>query len=156
MNREYRGATRYRGINFDNITNTDGKNTIEIRMPNGTINADTWIQNINLFGGIVKIAEETAEIQSKDERKLSLEEKRKLDLFNKLGRDKLKNKEKLEILLDLVIDQKQQDEYIERYNINSKLLKSKPKFRQRLKVDISKKPLRISKKEKQKKEEITK
>ena len=98
MNREYRGATRYRGINFDNITNTDGKNTIEIRMPNGTINADTWIQNINLFGGIVKIAEETAEIQSKDERKLSLEEKRKLDLFNKLGRDKLKNKEKLVLI----------------------------------------------------------
>ena len=45
--------TRNFGINFSNVD--DGSkmdiNTIEFRMPNGTINPDVWIENINLFGG---------------------------------------------------------------------------------------------------------
>ena len=47
--------SRFFSINFDNIGKA--KNTIEIRLPNGTVDAETWIQNINLFGGIVKAAE---------------------------------------------------------------------------------------------------
>lgn len=156
LNKEYKGVTRYRGINFDNITNNNGKNTIEIRMPNGTVGSETWIQNINLFGGIFKISRELAELQFKDEEELSKDEKRKIYLFNKLTNGKLKNKDKLQILLNLAIDEREQSEYIARYNVNSKLLKEKHKFRQKLKVEISKKPLRINKKEKEKNKEKVK
>ena len=36
---------RYYGINFKKF------DTIEFRLSNGTLNANTWIDNINLFGG---------------------------------------------------------------------------------------------------------
>ena len=44
---------RYYGINFANVG--EDKNTIEFRLPNGTIDAKTWIENINLFGGIISV-----------------------------------------------------------------------------------------------------
>ena len=119
-------------------------------MPNGTINPETWIENINLFGGIIKISQEIADIQSKNENDLTDEEKQKLDKFNKIKRKRIKKREKLQALLDLVIEKKEQENYIERYDINNKLLKEKPKFRQDLKVDISKKPVKINKKENKK------
>ena len=34
-------------------------------MANGTLNPDLWMDNINLFGGIVAISEELAQIQQK-------------------------------------------------------------------------------------------
>ncbi len=40
---------RYSGINFLNV-GSDVKNTIEFRLSNGTLDAKTWIENINLFG----------------------------------------------------------------------------------------------------------
>lgn len=146
MNENYRGIERYRGINFNNITNIEEKNTIEIRMPNGTINQDVWIQNINLFGGIVKISQELADIQSKEEKDLTKEEKQKINLFKEIKKKKIKNREKLQILLELIIDKNEQINYLERYDINNKLLKREPEFRQKLKVDISKKPVKINKK----------
>ena len=41
----------------------DEKNTIEFRLANGTINPEMWIENANLFGGMVAISEELARIQ---------------------------------------------------------------------------------------------
>ena len=59
IRRLYNG--RYSGVNLVNINN--GKNTIEFRLPNGTLNPDLWMYNINLFGEIVAVSEEIAKIQ---------------------------------------------------------------------------------------------
>ena len=95
---------RYRGINFQNLAE-GGKNTIEFRLPNGTVNAETWIQNINLFGGLVRTAEELSKIQGKDESDLSEEEKKKLELFESIKNEDLSEEEKFEALLELVIEE---------------------------------------------------
>ena len=118
----YRGiqeVDRGFGINFSNIGNE--KNTIEFRLPNGTLDADTWIQNINLFGETMKVCQDLALIQTKNE-ELSEEEKEMLKTLEKLKYSK-DNSEKLEFLLSLVIPEENRKIYRERYVLNYKLLK---------------------------------
>ena len=111
---------RNRGINFKNKDNNrDKKNTIEFRIPNGTLSADTWIKNINLFGGIVKAAQEIAVIQAKEEK--TRQEKEKLKNFEVI-REENNDKRKLEALLVLAIPERSRDIYRERYQINQQLL----------------------------------
>ena len=68
--------TRYYGLNFQSV-NESYKDTIEFRLPNGTLNPQTWIENINLFGGLVKTAEELATIQVKTLEERSQDEQKK-------------------------------------------------------------------------------
>ena len=49
--------TRNRGINFCNI-DEDGTNTIEFRMPNGTIDINIIRENIRLFGQLLNISKQ--------------------------------------------------------------------------------------------------
>ena len=112
---------RYFGINFSNIGICDGKNTIEFRIPNGTLDADTWIQNINLFGGIIKTCQDLAFIQTKEE-ELSDEEKNKLEVFEEL-KDAEDINEQLKFLLLFVIPEENRNIYEERFETNYKLMK---------------------------------
>ena len=107
---------RYSGINLLNINN--GKNTIEFRHANGTLDPDLWIDNINLFGGIVAISEELANIQEKEN--INDEDKSKLSLFEKL-KDDIEDEKKLEVLLELL--DLEPKEYLERFRSNVNLLK---------------------------------
>ena len=112
---------KYCSINFNNITD-DGINTIEFRLPNGTINPDTWIENINLFGGIVKVAEDIAIIKQKNKEERTTNDLEKLHAYESLKSDKVEDKDKLECLLKLVIEENQRQIYRDRYDVNSKLL----------------------------------
>jgi hypothetical protein len=89
---------RYYGMNFDNL-GPGGMQTIEFRIPNGTLDPDLWIDNINLFGGMVRVAQELAEIQKLES--LTPEQMRKIELFEKV-KETNSNAEKLEILLELI------------------------------------------------------
>ncbi|MBR3249866.1 MAG: amidoligase family protein [Clostridia bacterium] len=108
---------RYIGVNFYNLSNK--RNTIEFRMPNGTLNAKQWIENINLFGGLVKAAEDIMVIQSKNETERTIEENKKLQLFYILP--KLNDEERLNAILKLAIEG-DKTPYITRYNINRELI----------------------------------
>ena len=108
--------SRYSGINFMNVNDT--KNTIEFRLANGTINPEMWIENVNLFGGIVAVAEELAQIQKDGVR--SEEDKHKLEMFDKLKED-ISEKEKVEVLLELA--GVEPETYMERYDANIGLIK---------------------------------
>lgn len=55
---------RSASLNLLNINN--GKNTIEFRVANGTINPDIWIENVRLFGRIVQISEKLAQIEKEN------------------------------------------------------------------------------------------
>lgn len=114
---------RYKGINFKNLKE-GGTGTIEFRLSNGTVDPTTWIENINLYGGLVRVAQEISLIQEKKEGERSPEEASKLELFDKLGTDiNLSEKERASILIELIISaETNRQTYIDRYYTNSALL----------------------------------
>ncbi len=107
-----------RGLNLLNINNQ--KNTIEFRVANGTINPDVWIENIKLFGRLVQRAEELAEIEQKGN--INEEERQQLKLKERLKED-ISDKEKLEIVLDILFTEEEKEIYRRRYKENSNILK---------------------------------
>ena len=118
---------RYYGINFDNLGNE--KNTIEFRLANGTVDHETWIENINLFGGIIKASEDLAMMQLKSEEERTDAEKKILENLKSLKDPKLTNEEKLEKMLSIVIPEEDRDIYRNRYSVNSKLIEQNPKVK---------------------------
>lgn len=135
---------RYSGINFLNI-NLQKKNTIEFRLPNGTIDPKTWIENINLFGGIVKAAEEIAQIQRKSETTRSEEEQKKIELFERISNGNKCEKEILDILLTLSVSSDKRWIYEERYEQNSKLMSADFDLEHQLEAQIAQKPIKPKK-----------
>lgn len=114
-------STRHSGINFMNVTN-NYKKTVEFRIPNGTIEPETWIENINLFGGIISASEKLNIIQSKSEEMRTSQERYYLNVFEELKASDLSREEKLEILLELTIPEEEKEIYRNRYRVNSKIL----------------------------------
>lgn len=113
-------GSRYSGINFCNVGKY-GKNTVEFRLPNGTINPNTWIENINLFGGIVKSAHELTMIQSKSEEQRTDSEKKVLDDFEILQTEEDEN-QIAKALIELCIPLEDRHIYMDRYRTNTPLL----------------------------------
>lgn len=134
---------RYFGINFSNIDFLFGKNTIEFRLPNGTLDADTWMQNINLFGGIIKTCQDLALIQTKVG-ELSDKEKNKLEVFEKLKESKDIN-EKLKLLLLLTIPEENRHIYEERFETNYKLMKENMKIEAVITAKVASNPINLKK-----------
>lgn len=137
---------RYYGINFrPSNTTKSSRATIEFRLPNGTLDADTWIENINLFGGIIKTAQDLAIIQTKPEQEQTDEERDLLRKFEKLKEANVDEHEKLEILLALVIPQEDREIYRERYEVNSKLLEEKLDVKEKITSNLAKGTIDIRK-----------
>lgn len=108
---------RATSINLLNINN--GKNTIEFRIANGTINPNTWIENVKLYGRIVQMSERLAQIEKKSESEKSEEDKKIEKLMHDLKTNMPEN-EKMEILLELLFSEDERNVYKERYYANSK------------------------------------
>lgn len=108
---------RHYSMNLHNIGSK--KNTIEFRLPNGTINPDVWIDNINLFGNIVRTAEKLAEIQQKPENERNAEEHRALNIYELLKSQGHDDEHKLQIFLELCIPEENRKIYVDRYKTNS-------------------------------------
>ena len=114
-------SKRCNGINFDNLSDYE-KHTIEFRLPNGTINPDTWIENINLFGNTLRRCQEITEIRKKDKEALTPAEKAEVKLFNSLLFDDLSMDDRAKALIDFVVPESQKKIFNNRYFVNSKLL----------------------------------
>ena len=93
-----------------NINN--GKNTIEFRFPNGSLDPELIHSNIKLFGSLIKKAKELTTRQiTKEEEKI----------LNILGND-IDEREKFELFLSLIFeDPNDRLVYLDRYIINSYL-----------------------------------
>ena len=128
-------GSRYSGINYGNV-GSSGKNTIEFRLLNGTINPTTWVENINLFGGLVRVSHELSEIMKKTEEQRTEEEKQMLYNYEILQTE-TDEKKVAEALIKLCVLPEQVKTYLKRYNVNSKLLKYSPKIYKGLKEKIS-------------------
>lgn len=114
-------SKRCNGINFNNLADYN-KHTIEFRIPNGTVNPDTWIENINLFGNMLKKCQEITEIRKKDKDALSQEEKTQLKAFNALVFGNLDIDDRANLFVEFVMPENQQKTFHHRYFVNSKLL----------------------------------
>ena len=134
---------RYYGINFRNLGTSI--NTIEFRLANGTIDADIWIENINLFGGIIRASEELAIIQSKPEQERTPEEKEKLVCLEKLKNVGITDVQKLETLLKLVIPKEDREVYMSRYKVNNVLVNQNSEIEQGIIKQIAKTPIDLKK-----------
>lgn len=123
---------KYYGLNFKNI-NTISKNTIEFRLPNGTIELDTLMTNIRLFSSIVDISKQLGDIEIAIKHNKTLTNKQKR-LY--LAREALINVnpensgERLSTLMNLLFDGNNsiQQLYIDRYSEYNKESLSKFKF----------------------------
>ena len=114
-------------------------------MPKGRIDADTWIENINLFGGIVKAAEDLALIQLKAEEDRTIEERGKLICLDNLKDTEVTDLEKLVYLLKIVIPEELIETYTRRYNVNSELLRQNPNIERDITRKTSQTPIDIKK-----------
>lgn len=133
------------GINFQNIGNEE-KNTVECRVFNEDSNVDTRMQNVNLFGGMIRVAQELSIIQAKTENQRTDKEKRMIECFEGIRDGRTTESEKLQYLIELVIKENT-DIYIRRYDVNSELLKSNVEFYQTLKKYIAEGPVRFEEKQ---------
>lgn len=136
---------KFYGINFQNLGTK--RNTIEFRIANGTLDADTWIQNINLFGGIIKVAQDLSIIQKKSEDERTEEEKEKIKCFERITRGELEDNEKLQELLKLVIQEFDREVYERRYTINKRIIETEPEFYKKLKCLINTGKIEMKKEE---------
>ena len=138
---------RYSGINFMNV-GEGGKNTVEFRLANGTINPETWIENINLFGGVIVSAQSISKIQAKNEQDRTEQEKSDLKKFEMLKDKNISNEERLDMLLDLTVSKEDKEIYQNRYKENSKLLEKNDIVSKSIKGQISEGTLNLEDKKK--------
>lgn len=113
---------RYFSINFENLRN-DNKNTIEFRMPNGTIDADTWIDNINLFGNLVSVSKRIADIRKKAVDDMTENDMVELYFYEKIKDSRVSDRNKLKCLLHLFPSSIKRSIYLNRYDVNCELIK---------------------------------
>lgn len=101
----YLTDTRSRGLNLSNLERKD-KNTIEFRIPNGTINAKAIKENIKLFCSLLQVSKEIA-----------LNPEYKKEQFSNIKNRNLTEREKVETLLDLLFNNEEiKNIYRERWN----------------------------------------
>ena len=114
--------SRYRGLNIQNINVNNSKNTIEFRVSNGTLDGNTWIENIRLYGRTVEIAEKLGVILKKleNEEELSKEGKELYGLKERLKQE-IPLDEKMDILMEILFDEEERKVYRKRYDVNRSL-----------------------------------
>lgn len=101
----YLTDTRSRGLNLSNLGRKD-KNTIEFRIPNGTINSKAIKENIKLFCSLLQVSKEIA-----------LNPEYKKEQFSNIKNRNLTEREKVETLLDLLFNNEEiKNIYRERWN----------------------------------------
>ena len=127
---------RFSAINYVNVGEEE-KNTIEFRLPNGTLDPTTWIENINLFGGLVRVSHELSEIMLKSAEQRTEEEKKMLYNYKVIQTEQDERKV-AEALIGLCVSQEQMQTYLDRYDENSELLKKAPEINDGLKGQIRK------------------
>ena len=135
---------KWHSINFKNIGDKD-KNTIEFRLANGTLDENTWVENINLYGGIVKAAKDLSIIQEKNKEELSSEDMSKLDCLEIIKNEEASEIEKLNALLELCVDKEDKQIYTNRYDTNKVLLENDPETKKLMKTFMAESSIDINK-----------
>lgn len=135
-------------INFENLK--EGRiQTVEVRISNGTLFFQTWIENIILFGGIIKASQDLSEIQAKAEKDRTEQENHLLCCFENIRNRRYDEENTLEQLLQLAIPENRRDIYRERYRINKKLLEQDKEIKEYLEAHTTSNSVKIRPEEKE-------
>lgn len=113
---------RYSSINFENIRR-DTKNTIEFRIPNGTIESGVWIDNINLFGGLLYVSKKVVDAKRKVAADINNDDVLALYCYENIRNGDISDRDKLICLLNLFPIEVDRNIYLNRYDVNSELIK---------------------------------
>ena len=108
---------KHNGLNLTHVQS--GTNTIEFRVPNGTVSFPVWVQNIKLLGRLMMVSKRLSSFYkngSSDSRDYTL-----WNLKEQLLEDRCEE-EKLELLLNLLFLDEEKEVYRERYYTNKSLL----------------------------------
>ncbi len=111
---------RYYGINFLNVD--ENKNTIEFRMSNGTLDYETIIDNIEIYGGLIKAARNLAKIQDIKKEERTEKQKKAIQIFSRIKNNDISEEEKAKLLLSLIVPPEKKDIFYNRYIENNKLI----------------------------------
>lgn len=127
---EIQDSSKEYSINIMNINEQPGKNTIEFRGSNGTIDGDVWVENIKLYARIMQSAKEIARIKEKHKNgeELTEEEQRKIVAKYKLKHED-SDDDKMENLMELLFDKNEREVYLQRYNTNKELAEKEGFFK---------------------------
>lgn len=108
---------KHNGLNLTHVK-TD-LNTIEFRVPNGTISFPVWMQNIKFLGRLMMISKRLSDIYQGKTADLDT-----MRLWNLKERLKINitHGEKLEILLEMLFREPERDVYRRRFSVNYQLL----------------------------------
>lgn len=134
--RKVSSNNRYKGLNLINV-HSKTKNTIEFRLPNGTLDYNIWRENILLFGRMIQVAKSRSIIPTFKEKE-----------YNRFFESDLSEKEKVVRFLNLVFDdEKEKDIYMQRWRYragekpvfkeNSVPKYKRQKFKESIKEQIS-------------------
>lgn len=97
-----------------------------------------------MFGGLVSVAETLTIIQKKNKSERTRKETKLLQYFNRLKTDGIREKEKMNLLLRLAIqDKRQRKIYKIRYIFNRRLLKDEEDLNALIKSKIAKHAINI-------------
>lgn len=96
LSKKVYGGSRYKALNLQNIEK-NGKNTIEFRLSNGTIDYSILRENILLYGRLIQMA-----------KMHSIDPSRKKKQLESFFENNISVKEKLERFLDLVFDSEEE------------------------------------------------
>ncbi len=112
--------TRRTTLNLLNVHH--GKNTIEFRLSNGTLDPNVWIENIRLYGRIVQKAKELGIIKAKqkNKEKITPEEQSQLQHLGIL-KSQASSEQKMEALMQILFDEEERKVYDERFQANNEL-----------------------------------
>ncbi len=114
---------RYYTLNLQNIGNIN-KNTIEFRAPNGEIDFEELMLNVQLFAKLMEKSKELSKIL--DSKKLNAEEERKLKIYKQISSEELGMDERFILFINMMFENEEtRNEYIERYNCNRQERKKK-------------------------------
>ena len=108
---------KHNGLNLTHVR-TD-LNTIEFRVPNGTISFPVWMQNIKFLGRLMMVSKKLSSVyQGKT---ANLDTMQLWNLKEKL-KTNITHEEKLEILLEMLFMEPERDVYRKRFSVNYHLL----------------------------------
>lgn len=112
---------RYSSINFENLS-IPLQNTIEFRIPNGTLDPNVWITNINLFGGLMVAAKNISMALKKSFENTTDDDKKNLYFYEKIKDVNISDLDRLKCLLNILPSSMNKDVYLERYEVNTTLV----------------------------------
>ena len=139
--RQIRVGQRTKNVSL-NTGEYSGHHTIEFRLSNASLDPNTWMENISLYGGLMECCRNLTRIMVKNDNDRTPEEIEKLKKLTILNTSNISREERLDLLLDFICqDEEQKNLLKKRYDANYMLFETDEDLSYFLNNTIAKRPL---------------